>query len=92
MKTSRDNTLRLIAAILDIVYCSICGLIGLASLLQVSAGSLFLICLAWMIPMTLYGWKISTGEKPNTTTFAVCTLLFLNLISGILLLVSDKDA
>lgn len=48
--------------------------------------------LGLMIPMTVYSWRLYTGERPNTTTFAVCTLIFVNLISGILLLVSDKDA
>ena len=42
--------------------------------------------------MTVYSWRLYTGERPNTTTFAVRTLIFVNLISGILLLVSDKDA
>ncbi|MBT1174965.1 hypothetical protein JS530_05525 [Bifidobacterium sp. LC6] len=92
MQTSRDYTLRLIAAIVDIVFCAGYGLLGLTGFTEVGASSiLFLICLAWMIPMTLYGWKISTGEKPNTTTFAVCTLIFVNLVSGILLLISEKD-
>ena len=89
---SRDSTLRLIAAIVNIVFCSLYGLYGVATLFASGSGFLFLICLAWMIPMTVYSWRLYTGERPNTTTFAVCTLIFVNLISGILLLVSDKDA
>lgn len=47
--------------------------------------------LIWMIPMTVHSWGIYKGAKPNTTTFGVCTLLFVNLVGGILLLVADKD-
>lgn len=51
-----------------------------------------IIPLIWMIPMTMRVWGIYKGTKPNTTTFGICTLLFLNLVGGILLLVADKDA
>lgn len=74
------------------MFCGSYGLYGVATLFASGSGFLFLICLAWMIPMTVYSWRLYTGERPNTTTFAVCTLIFVNLISGILLLVSDKDA
>ncbi len=46
--------------------------------------------LAWMIPMTVhYSRCIKQGRKV-TTGFKVCTLLFVNTISGILML-CDKD-
>ena len=48
--------------------------------------------LAWLIPMTVHSWGIYKGTKPNTVCFGVCTLIFANLIGGILLLVSNKDA
>ncbi len=51
-----------------------------------------LIPLAWMIPMTVRTYKIYKGRKPNTVAFGVCMLIFVNLVSGILLLCSDKDA
>lgn len=73
-----DRTLRLIAFIWDILcLVSVCWL---------------LIPLAWMIPMTVHTYGIYKGTKPNTTGFGVCTLLFLGVISGILLLCSKKDA
>lgn len=75
--TSQDRTLRLIAFILNIVSC-------------VSAAWL-IIPLAWMVPMTVYSWSLYKGKRPNTTAFGVCTLIFVNLVSGILLLVSNKD-
>ena len=47
---------------------------------------LYLIPLAWCIPMTLsYSRKIQNGE-PVSTGFKVCTLLFVNTIAGILML------
>ena len=51
---------------------------------------LYIIPLAWCIPMTIsYSKKLESGE-PISTGFKVCTLLFVNLISGILML-CDKD-
>lgn len=75
--TSQDRILRLIAFIANIVAC-----IGWAALI---------IPLAWMVPMTVYSWGIYKGKRPNTTAFGVCTLIFVNLVSGILLLVSNKN-
>ena len=76
-KAESDRTLRLIAFILNIVS-------------TVSVGWL-LIPLAWMIPMTVISYGIYKGTKKNTTAFGVCMLIFVNLVSGILLLVSTRD-
>lgn len=74
---STDDTLRLIAFILAVISTvSVCWAI---------------IPLAWMIPMTVHCWGIYKRTKPNTTAFGVCTLIFLNLIGGILLLVSTRE-
>lgn len=73
-----DKTLRLIAFIFNIV-----GLVGLGWML---------IPLAWGIPMTIRSWGIYKGTKPNTTAYAICDLLFLSMISGIILLINQKDA
>lgn len=74
---SSDGTLRLIAFILCIIS-------------TVAAGWM-IIPLAWMIPMSVHCWGIYKGTKSNTTAFGVCTLLFVNIIGGILLLASKKD-
>lgn len=50
-----------------------------------------IIPLAWMIPMTVRCWGIYQGTKPNTTAFAVCTLIFVTVIGGILLLVCKRE-
>ena len=76
-KAESDRTLRLIAFILNIVS-------------TVSVGWL-LIPLAWMIPMTVISYGIYKGTKKNTSAFGVCTSIFVNLVSGILLLVSRRD-
>ena len=76
-ENSHDTTLRLIAYIFNLI-----STIGIGWTL---------IPLAWMIPMTITSWGIYKGKKQNTTTFAVCTLLFVNVVSGVLLLVSKKD-
>lgn len=72
-----DRTLRLIAFIFMLL-----SLVGTCWLI---------LPLAWMIPMTVISWKIYKGQKPNTTAFGVCTLLFVSLVAGILLLISTKD-
>ena len=72
-----DKTLRLVAFILNIVT-------------TVGVGWL-LIPLAWMIPMTVISYGIYKGTKKNTVALGVCTLIFINVISGVLLLVSKKD-
>ena len=72
-----DRTLRLIA----FIFCIIS---------TISVGWV-IIPLAWMIPMTVHCWGIYQGTKANTTAFGVCTLIFITLVGGILLLVSMKD-
>lgn len=72
-----DKTLRLIAFILNLLsLIAVCWLI---------------IPLAWMIPMCVRSWGIYKGTKPNTVAFGVCTLIFISLVGGILLLISKKD-
>jgi hypothetical protein len=57
----------------------------------VLAANTFGIALAWCIPMTIHSYKIKQGVSPNTIAFGVCSLLFVGLIAGILLLVAGKD-
>lgn len=75
--TDNDKTLFLVAFILNIVT-------------TVGVGWM-LIPLAWMIPMTVISYGIYKGTKKNTTAFGVCTLIFVNVISGVLLLVAKKE-
>ncbi|MBR2441835.1 MAG: hypothetical protein IKB20_02055 [Clostridia bacterium] len=51
---------------------------------------LYIIPLAWCLPMTISYCKKIKENRPISTSFKVCTLLFVNLIAGILML-CDKD-
>lgn len=76
-QSNQDQTLRLVAFIFCVVsLVSVCWLI---------------IPLAWMIPMTIYAYGIYKGTKPNTVAFGVCTLLFISIVAGVLLLIADKQ-
>ncbi|MDO4841964.1 MAG: zinc ribbon domain-containing protein [Phoenicibacter congonensis] len=75
--TKTDENLRLAAFVVAVVTTVCAGF--------------FIIPLAWMIPMTVHTWKIYKGERANTVCFGVCSLLFLDLITGVLLLCSNKD-
>ncbi len=52
---------------------------------------LYIIPLAWCLPMTIsYSRKIKNNE-PIGTGFKVCTLLFVNTIAGILMLCDNNN-
>lgn len=67
-----------------------CALMALFSLSSGDWG--YVIPLIWLIPLTYMGYGVMKGERPNTVALGVCTLLFANLISGILLLCSEKGS
>ena len=48
-----------------------------------------LIPLAWCIPMTVKIYRADKNHEKLSVGFSVCVLIFLNIISGILLLVAD---
>lgn len=51
-----------------------------------------LIMAAWVIPLNLNIWKIYKGQDNyKHTTLSVCTLIFINVISGILMLVAGGE-
>ena len=75
--TQRDRNFRQIAFIFNVISC-------------VSAG-IFILPLAWMIPMTVISWGIYKGTRKCTTAFAVCNLIFTNLVSGILYLCGQHE-
>lgn len=61
-----------------------------ASVAGVATGMVGVFCLiplAWTIPMTIRMKKICDGEADNSLAFSICSLIFCNIISGILLLV-----
>jgi hypothetical protein len=48
------------------------------------------IAAAWFVPMTIYIHK-GSRDRNKHTALGVCTLLFCNIISGILMLVEDSN-
>lgn len=77
IENTNDKNLRLVAFIFNLIS-------------TISVGWTIL-PLAWMIPMTVISWGIYKGTKKNTVAFGVCTLIFVSVVAGILLLVSKKD-
>ncbi len=76
-QTSKTSDTKTIAKIFMIVGC-------------VLSAFYFLIPLCWTIPMTIYYFQSINEKKPVSIVFKVCTLLFVSLIAGILML-CDKD-
>lgn len=58
--------------------------------IAVTAGT-FLVGLAWTLPMTLSLWRRLDNREPIGVGFKICTLLFVNMIAGILLLIVDTE-
>ena len=50
-----------------------------------------IIPLAWCIPMTVSYYKNITEGRSVSVGFKVCTLLFVNLIAGVLMLCDTED-
>ena len=76
-KTKEISTLKTVAKIFMIIGC-------------VVSGFYFLIPLIWTIPMTMKYCNSIKNNQPISTGFKICTLLFVNLVAGILML-CDKD-
>lgn len=51
----------------------------------------FLIPLCWTVPMTVCYFQNVKQHRPVSVTFKVCTLLFVSLIAGILMLCDKED-
>ncbi|MDR0298173.1 MAG: hypothetical protein LBI11_05955 [Streptococcaceae bacterium] len=83
MENTTRQTLYLVAFILNWVV------LGLAALTIWG-----IITAAWIIPMNLLIWKIykDKSDKYNHVALGICTLLFINLVSGILILVADGES
>ena len=76
-QNTQYNPLQLVAFVLMIIT-------------TVSAG-IFLIPLAWMIPMDVHLWQQMKNGNKVGIGFGICTLIFVNLISGILLIVDTAQ-
>lgn len=76
-KSSDKNTIRLIAKIFMLIGC-------------ISSAFLYLIPLAWTIPMTVIYWKKVKNGESVSTAFKVCSLIFVSLVAGILMLCDEE--
>lgn len=74
--SSQPSTLLTVAYVFSIIETVVCGFL--------------LIPLAWMLPMTIHLSKLRSTHQKISLTYAVCNLIFLNLISGICLLCCDE--
>lgn len=94
---SSNSTLKTVAFVFMIISLAGCVLssltsIGLAVVDPIGFVDViaYLVPLAWSIPMTIKVYKARKNNEPLSTGFKVCTLIFVNLVAGILLL-CDKD-
>lgn len=55
------------------------------------AAGFSIIALAWVLPMTLSIWRKLDRKEPVGLALKICTLIFVNIIPGILLLVMNDD-
>ena len=81
----------LVLALIDANFAKICiedadyEFYELLSRIFISMFVAFALSLAWIIPMTVHYFKATKRNQAVGTAFKVCTLLFVNLIAGILL-------
>ena len=73
---SNSDTLKMITKIFMIIGCVVTGI--------------YLIPLCWTIPMTLHYFKCVKENRPVGVAFKICSLLFVNLIAGILMLCDNQ--
>lgn len=101
-KSSNNNNIGKVALIFMIIGCIGTPLLSMlqcasylgdpnTAMIGTIAMILCLIPLAWCIPMTIhFGRKQKKGESVGMA-FKVCTLLFVNLVAGILMLCMRSD-
>ena len=77
-KTARDDGMAIAIKVLLILSCI------------VAAGEC-LVPLAWCLPMTISIWKSLDNHEPISDAMKICTLIFVNLVAGILLLCDDES-
>ena len=64
--------------------------IGTGELVGMLIGLLFLTPIVWQLPMTIICYQKKQSKEPIGLAFKVCTMFFVNIIAGILLL-CDND-
>lgn len=75
-KNNSNETLRLIAKVFMVIACVVSGV--------------FILPLIWMIPMTVSYWNKCGKNEQVGIGFKVCTLIFVSVIAGILMLCDNE--
>lgn len=75
---TETSTLKTVAKIFMLIGC-------------VLSAFLYLVPLCWTIPMTVYYWKAVKNNTPVSTAFKICSLIFVNVVAGILMLCDHSD-
>ena len=73
----KDNSLAVVIKVFMVLSCVALGF--------------FLIPLAWCIPMTVKTFRALDAGQPLSTGFKVCTLIFVSLIAGIIMLCASDE-
>lgn len=103
-KTSTVQTVAKVFMILSCVSTGFISILYFFMMLMFSIGRSFmnvfpfgifvffrLIPLCWQIPMTIHYFNCCKEKKQVGTAFKVCSLLFVNLIAGILMLCDNSN-
>lgn len=77
-KKSNNDTMKTLILVFLILGC-------------IAGAGAFLIPLAWCIPITVAVKNRMDNNEPVSTALKVCTLIFVNIVAGILLLCLNDD-
>ncbi len=73
-----SSTLKTVAKIFMLLGC-------------IASAFLWLVPLCWTIPMTVKYWRDVAYHRPTSVAFKVCSLFFVNVIAGILMLCDNDE-
>lgn len=86
-----------VVALFGLLAFALTGLSGGEEEMVISAVAIIFICvfacfpLAWILPMTVHYCRAIKNNRPVGIFFKICTLIFVNLIAGILMLIDQSD-
>ncbi len=75
---NNSSTLKTVAKIFMLLGC-------------IASAFLCLVPLCWTIPMTVKYWRDVAYHRPTSVAFKVCSLFFVNVIAGILMLCDNDE-
>ena len=82
----KSSRIRRVAANIDLIFVILITILGIIFLMN---GGFFIIILLWTLPMTLAAYNIVDSEQEHVA-LGVCHILFFNIVSGILILMSNS--